>query len=477
MTLPSSRGEWPPPTALQLSEAFAREELSPVDATEDALAAIDAYDAAVNAFVLVDRDGARRAARASAERWRSGSPLGRFDGVPTPVKDVLLTAGWPTLKGSTLIDEAGPWQEDSPVVTALRAAGCVLLGKTATPEFAWKAVTDSRRCGVTGNPWDPAMTPGGSSGGSAAAVALGMGTWSVGTDGGGSVRIPAGFTGTVAFKPSYGVVPHYPASAFGSLAHTGPMTRTVSDAAALLDMVAVYDPRDWGAAATPAVSFADGMAGPISNLRVAFSANLGFVDNDPDVERLVADAVCLLADAGAMVTEVDPGFADPVHAFHTLWFAGAAKVLEGYSAEQLGSIDPLLRECAEIGASLSASQYLDAEAARAALGREMGRFHQDYDVLLTPTLPIPAFPAGQDVPDGWSSPWWTCWTPYTYPFNMTGQPALSVPCGVTGAGLPVGLQIVGARQTDAMVLRVGRAYQDRSDWHTRPPRLIEKEDH
>lgn len=212
------------PESVELVEGYRRRTLSPVEVTQAALDAIDTYDQRVNAFVLVDAEGALAAAKQSEARWHSGTPLGPGDGVPTSIKDALWTRGWPTLRGSSLIDAAGPWEEDAPCVARLRETGAVLLGKTTTPEYSWKGVTDSPRHGVTGNPWDPTKTSGGSSGGSAAAVGLGMGPWSVGTDGGGSVRIPAGFTGTVALKPTYGLIPLYPPSPFGTLSHAGPMT-------------------------------------------------------------------------------------------------------------------------------------------------------------------------------------------------------------------------------------------------------------
>jgi aspartyl-tRNA(Asn)/glutamyl-tRNA(Gln) amidotransferase subunit A len=305
-----------------------------------------------------------------------------------------------------------------------------------------------------------------------------MGPWSVGTDGGGSVRIPAGFTGTVALKPTYGLVAHYPASAFGSLSHVGPMTRSVRDCAALLDVISGFDARDCTAMPTPTRSFLDGLDDGVAGLRIAFSPNFGFVRNDPEVDAAVRAAVDIIAGAGAEVDEVDPGFADPVEAFHVLWFSGEAHVLRGYG--DIGEawadrVDPGLRRTAATGAAYSAADYLDATAVRMELGVLMGRFHQTYDVLLTPTLPLPAFTAGQDVPDGWSSPDWTSWTPYTYPFNLTQQPALSVPCGFTSAGLPIGLQVVGPRHADAMVLRVGQAYQSATDWHLSTPALLTEE--
>ncbi|MGV0795662.1 amidase [Mycolicibacterium elephantis] len=460
------------PTALKLVQGYRAKTISPVEAAREALAAIESHDGAVNAFVLVDAEGALAAAKASEARWHAGQPLGPGDGVPTSIKDALWTRGWPTLRGSWLIDEAGPWEEDAPAVARLRETGAVLLGKTTTPEYSWKGVTDSPRYGVTRNPWDPATTAGGSSGGSAAAVALGMGVWSVGTDAGGSVRIPAGFTGTVALKPTYGLIPAFPPSPFGTLAHPGPMTRTVADTAALMDVITGFDARDWAAMPTPSASFLTGLDDGVAGLRVAFSPTLGFVRNDPEVDAAVRAAVTVLADAGARVEEVDPGFADPLEAFHILWFSGAAKVLEAYGEAVDGRVDPGLRRVAAAGASFSASDYLDATAVRMRLGELMGRFHQRYDVLVTPTLPLPAFAAGRDVPEGWPSPDWASWTPYTYPFNMTQQPALSVPCGFTSAGLPIGLQIVGPRHADATVLRVGRAYEVATAWHRRTPELI-----
>ena len=320
------------PTALELSEGFAAGRTTPVQATEAALAAIERHDPAVRAMVLVDAEGALRAAEESTARWRAGEQRGPADGIPTTIKDILLTRGWPTLRGSLLIDAGEPqdWREDSPSVARLRAAGCVLLGKNATPEFAWKGVTDSLRHGATGNPWDPGLTAGGSSGGAAAAVGLGMGAWTVGTDGGGSVRIPAAFTGTVALKPTYGRVPLYPASPYGTLAHAGPMTTSVADAALLLDLIGVPDPRDWSALPAPVGLFLDGLDAGVAGLRVALSPRLGLdVENHPAADRAVREAADVLAGAGARVEEVDPQIADldTLGAFHTLWFTGADKVV------------------------------------------------------------------------------------------------------------------------------------------------------
>ncbi|MBA3907869.1 MAG: amidase, partial [Pseudonocardiales bacterium] len=239
-------------SAVGLLAAYRARELSPVDVTTAVLARIAAVNGRVNAFCLVDEDAAMEAARASEQRWARGAPTGLLDGVPVSIKDLLLTRGWPTLRGSRTIDPAGPWDVDAPAVARVREQAGVIVGKTTTPELGWKGVTDSALTGVTANPWDPARTAGGSSGGSAAAVALGMAPLSLGTDGGGSVRIPAGFCGVTTIKPTWGRVPLYPASPFGVLSHVGPITRTAADAALLLDVVSGADARDpWALAVAP----------------------------------------------------------------------------------------------------------------------------------------------------------------------------------------------------------------------------------
>ena len=445
-------------TAAELLEGYRVGEFTPVDATEAVLRRIGERDGALNAFVLVDQEAALDSARTSARRWRAGEPLGPGDGVPTSIKDIFPTTGWPTLRGSLLIDESGPWNFDAPCVARLKETGAVLLGKTATPEFAWKGVTDCQRSGETSNPWDPAVHAGGSSGGSASAVGAGMGPWSVGTDGGGSVRIPASFTGTVAIKPTYGTVPMFPSSPFGTLAHAGPMARTVQDTALLMDIISGFDSRDWSALPTPRTSFLEGLEDGVEGLRIAYSPTLGFGTNDPEVERLVGQAVRTLEELGAVVDEVDPGIEDPIEPFHVLWFTGAAKVLEAYGPGALDRVDPGLRAGIEQYIDSSALDYLDATAVRMAMGVTMGAFHETYDLLVTPTMPITAFDCTRQAPEGWSSQMWTAWTPYTYPFNMTQQPGASVPCGVAG-GLPVGLQFVAARTQDALVMRAARAYE------------------
>ncbi len=455
--------------ATELLKLYRERELSSVEATEAALRQIELYNPRVNAYRLVDAEQALAQARESEDRYRTGEPRGRLDGVPASIKDLILTRGWPTLRGSRLIDPDQGWYEDAPVAARLREHGAVLLGKTTTPEYGWKGVTDSPLTGLTGNPWDPTRTAGGSSGGSAAAVALGMGPLSVGTDGGGSIRIPAAFCGIVGLKPTYGRVPLWPASPFGTLSHAGPMVSTVADAALMLDALGEPDVRDWTSLPPEDVDYVDALEGGVEGLRVAFSPDLGYVNVHPEVQESVRAAVRVFEDMGAKVEQADPGFQDPLEIFNIHWYAGAANALRGYSEKLREIMDPGLIEIANAGAEYSVLEYLEAVGRRSELAIHMGRFHAEYDLLLTPAVPIPAFEAGREVPAGSSQRRWTSWTPFTYPFNLTQQPAASVPCGFTSAGLPVGLQIVGAKHKDALVLRAAHAYQTANDLTDRRP--------
>ncbi|WP_198037205.1 amidase [Nocardia sp. BMG51109] len=443
-------------TAVELVTAYSAGVLSPVEATEAVLGVIAQRDSELNAYCLVDAERALMQAKESEARWHSGHVQGLLDGVPISIKDIFLTEGWPTRRGSTSIEPDVPWPLDSPVTARLREDGLVFLGKTTTPELAWKATTDSPLAGITRNPADPSKTCGGSSGGSAAAVAAGMGPVSVGTDGGGSVRIPASFCGIVGFKPTHGRIPLYPASPFGPLAHAGPMTRTVEDAALLMDILSLPDPRDPTELAPPLTTFRAQLQRDVRGATCAYSPTLGYVDVDPEVAALVDDAVRQLGEAGLRVVNADPGFADPLDAFEDMWAAGAATMLAKFPDGARDRVDPGLGTAWERGEKLSAVDYLDARAVAAEVGIVMGAFHTAYDVLITPTMPIPAFEAGHDVPPGSGLRSWPQWTPFTYPFNMTQQPAISIPIGATAAGLPVGLQIVGPRHSDDLVLALAR---------------------
>ena len=459
-------------SATELMRLYRDRDLSPVEATRAALDQIERHNPRVNAFCLVDEEGALAAARDSEKRHSKGEPLGRLDGVPASIKDLILTRGWPTLRGSRVVDPDQAWEQDAPSTARLRESGAVLLGKTTTPEYGWKGVTDSPLTGVTANPWDTTRTPGGSSGGAAAAIALGMGRLATGTDGGGSVRIPAAFCGIFGFKATFGRVPAWPVSPFGTLANVGPMTSTVEDGALMLDAISAPDHRDPLSLPPAGYDYADHLDGGVEGLRIAFSPDLGYAKLHPEVREAVERAARAFEELGANVEREDPGFDDPLDYFNVHWYAGAAKALAAYGERERALMDPGLIEVVEEGERYRVLEYLDAVQRRGELGVLMGEFHRRYDLLLTPTMPIPAFEAGVESPQSQSvKERWTNWTPFSYPFNLTQQPTATVPCGFAD-GLPVGLQIVGARHDDSLVLAAARAYEAAHPVIERPPQAI-----
>ncbi len=458
-------------SAAQLVKGYARKKFSPVEVTKACLAQIERHDEKLNAMVDVHGEEAIAQAKASEKRWTKGEPQGPVDGVPTLIKDLLLVRGWPTLRGSKTVNPDQPWDQDAPSVARLRECGAVFLGSTTTPEFGWKGVTDSPLTGITRNPWDLTKTPGGSSGGSSAAAAAGYAPLTLGTDGGGSIRIPAGFSGIFGHKPSFGRVPAYPLSPFGTVAHVGPMTRTVEDSCLMMNVISQPDARDWSSLPYDATDYTAKLSKGVKGLRVAFSPTLGYVEVNPQIAKLVKDAVKVLEDLGAKVEEADPGFEDPAPIFRVLWWSGARALLGALPAAKKKLLDPALADVVEQSLSISLDDYFTAVKERGALGSKMRQFMERYDLLITPSLPIPAFEAGQLQPGSADATGkWVNWTPFSYPFNLTQQPAASVPCGFTREGLPAGLHIVGRMFDDRTVLRTAHAYEQATDWLSRRPK-------
>ena len=461
-------------SATKLLKGYAKKKFSPVEVTKACLSQIAKHDGTINAMCGVHGDEALVQAKASEARWVKGEPAGPVDGVPVLVKDLLLVRGWKTLRGSKTVDRNQAWDNDAPSVARLRESGAVFLGQTTTPEFGWKGVTDSPLTGITRNPWNAAKTPGGSSGGSSAAAAAGYGPLTLGTDGGGSIRIPAGFSGIFGHKPSFGRVPAWPLSPFGTVAHVGPMTRTVEDSALMMNVIALPDARDWHSLPYDGRDYLKGLDKGVKGLRVAFSRSLGYVNVDPEIARLVEDAVRVLEDLGAIVESVDPGFTDPAETFRILWWSGVKAIFGKQPKDKLDLLDRDLADVVEQSRAITLEDYLDAVKQRGALGAAMRQFMLNYDVLVTPTLPIAAFDAGRLFPKGHDdTAKWVNWTPFSYPFNLTQQPAASVPCGFTAAGLPAGLHVIGGMFDDATVLRVAHAYERATDWvKRRPPACV-----
>lgn len=447
-------------TASELLQLYRDRQASPVEATRAALTRIERLNPKLNAFCHLAPEEALRSAQASEQRWREGRPMGALDGVPTSIKDLILTRGWPTLRGSRTVDPKQAWDIDAPASARLREAGAVLLGKTTTPEFGCKGETNSPLTGITRNPWDLSKTPGGSSGGTAAAVAAGMGPLSVGTDGAGSVRIPAAFCGNFGFKPSFGRVPAYPLSPFGTVAHLGPHTMSVRDAALMMNVLKAPDARDWHSLPADDSDYTARLDDGIAGLKVAYSPRLGYASHvHPEIAAAVDAAARQLQELGAIVEEVDPGIDDPLPITIGLWFVGAFTVWSGLTSEQQSLTDPDFAAEAEQGSKYSALDVQRLTLQRGALGAHLRQFMQRYDLLVTPTVAVPAFdarPAGTQplTPESMLG-----WTPFSYPFNLSQQPACTIPCGLTNAGLPIGLQIVGPMFGDALVLRAARAYE------------------
>ncbi|QQX82845.1 amidase [Cupriavidus necator] len=434
-------------SATDLLQSYANRDLSPVEVLDAVLARVAQLDPVVNAFRFVDTNGAREQARASEARWLRNAPCGLLDGVPVAFKDLLHVRGWPTRMGSLATGD-GPQAEDCPAAARLREHGAVLLGKTNTSEFGAKGLTESRLAGITRNPWLTTHTPGGSSGGAAVATALGMAALHVASDGGGSIRGPAAACGVFGFKPSFGRVPCYPPAHSGTLFHLGPMARTVTDAALLLNVIGRRDVRDWHALPHEDRDWRAGLDGGVSGLRVAYSRTLGYVPVDPEVCAICDQAARRFSSLGAIVEDTDPGFDNPAPIFRTLWDAGVARLMRGIPADRLSLLDAALHESDARARNLDVSAYLEAMDRRRELGATLGKFHERYDLLLTPTLAA----AAPKVSTTWSAP-------FCLPFNLTQQPAASVPCGFTQAGLPVALQIIGAAHADALVLRAARAFE------------------
>lgn len=459
-------------SAVELAAAIRERKVSPVDLTKSTLARIERLNPRLNAFVTLPSEQALCSAAKAEDAVMRGDRLGPLHGVPLHVKDNLYVAGSRTTFGSKLF-ETNVTADDCPAVKRLRAAGMIVIGRTNTPEFGWKGVTDNRVFGITRNPWNINLTPGGSSGGAAAAVATGLGPIGLGTDGGGSLRIPASFCGVFGFKASFGRVPNWPGSGGAVLRHIGAITRTVADMAAALDVMAGPDPGDLLSLPAAGVGYAAELDEGVRGKRIAYSPNLGYARVEPEVAAICQRAARRFAEAGAHVEEVELDWRDPYEAWSVFFFGTAAASLEKKLPAQGDLLDPGLRKVVEQGLKLRGVDYANAQASRHDFWEQVRRVYERFDLLLSPTLAVPPFAVGQDDADPLDGerlgP--LQWTRFTYPFNLMGQPAASVPAGSTKAGLPVGLQIIGDRHADLLVLQAARAWEQVQPWNDKRPGL------
>lgn len=469
--------------AARLARLVAARELSPVEIVDAVLDRIESLNPVLHAFCTPVPEMAREAARRIEQSLNRGVSPGPLAGVPVGIKDLICTKDIPTVSGSRAYIDFYP-EEDDIVVERLERAGAVILGKTSVPEFGYSGVADNPVFPTTRNPWDLGRTPGGSSSGSAAAVAAGMGPFALGSDGGGSIRLPASFCGLVGMKASMGRVPLYPGtrderypgvSSWETLEHIGPLSRTVEDAALMLSVIASGpDPRDRHSLPGPEFDWlAAPLEGELRGKRIAYSADLGYALVDKEVQETVANAVAVFEnELGCIVEEADPGFADPLDAFWALVAADSDLAGLRRLQRELGDdMSPGLRGF--LTTEWSAEDLTNAQMVRKNVNNTLSCFMQKYDYLLTPTLAVPPFELGIQGPETINGqvagPF--AWIAFTFPFNMTGQPAISIPAGFTRQGLPVGLQIVGRHLDDANVLRAASAFETLRPWHDKWPPL------
>ena len=444
-------------TAEELSAHYARRMLSPVEALQAVTERISLHNPRINAFAVQDPRASQAAAESEA-RWAAGRPLSPLDGVPVTIKDLIDVAGLPTRRGSRLT-EAGPVSDDAPIATALRLAGAVIVGKTTTTEYGWKTPGDCPLHGITRNPWNTQLTPGGSSSGAAAAAAACFGPLHVGTDAGGSIRIPAAWCGVVGLKPTFGRVPQWPLGAFGAVAAAGPIARTVGDAALLLGAIGRFDvrdpyclpddPRDWRA----------GIDMGVAGLRIAVLRAPGFeAPVEWDGIAAVEDAAGVLIAAGAEVEQVDVELPDTRAIFSRIWGAALSGLVAKAPETRRHMLDPGLLPVAAASAGATAADMLEAEALRIAVAHAMARLHQKFDLVLCPTVPNGPMPADEKLADP-TEALWTRWAPWTFLFNLSRQPAITVPIGFSGVGMPRSVQFAAAMYRDDLVLRAARAIE------------------
>lgn len=455
--------------ATELAVAICQKELSPVELTDAILARIDALNPKLNAFLAIDHDGARAAAKEAEAAIMRGDNLGLLHGIPVSIKDLEPTTGLRCTYGSKFY-ENNIADYDGLITERVKAAGGVITGKTNTPHYGHKDMTDNLLGDPCRNPWKLDRTPGGSSGGAAAAVAAGMGPLAHGSDGAGSIRIPAALSGVFGIKASFGRVPNWPnADIWTGRTHQGPLTRTVADGALFLQALAGPDVRDPLSIDNQPDDYVAAVKKPfeaLKGLRIAWSEDFGYAAVEPEVRQLTAAAARHFEEFGCQVDAVDPGWADPRDLGGLAWYVSFAARLGTQYKEKPTWFEESLAEMIEAGFDVSGIDYVNVSLARTAFQQHAQRFFTEYDLLLTPQMPTGAWPVDQPpiTIEGKPTPSMFDRLAFTFPFNMTGQPAASVPCGFTSDGLPVALQIVGRWHADTLVLQAAAAFEQAQPW-------------
>ncbi len=457
----------------ELSELISSGAASPVDVTKDCLDRVAACNTAVNAFVTLQAEVALEEARAAEREIVRGRRRGPLHGIPIAHKDLYRTKGLRTTAGSRILADFVP-DEDATIVARLRAAGMILLGKLNTQEFAYGPTNEDSLFGPVHNPWNLECHAGGSSGGSAAALALRMLPAATGSDTGGSIRIPAACCGITGLKPTYGRSSRYGIFPLcWTMDHGGPMTRSARDAALLLQAMAGPDPKDPTTVDREIPDYTAALDSGIEGQRIGIPTRYFFDRALPEVDTAVRAALQVLADLGAEVIEIDiPHVEHAAAAAAVIYYAEATAYHDDEFMAGRGHLfTDRVRRFLEFGNFILARDYLQAQRYRTLLGREVAALWRKVDLIVTPTLPITATPIGQPTVSirGNEQPVYLALLRNTEPFNLTGLPALTVPCGVSAGGLPIGLQIVGRPFDEAGVLRLGDAFQRATTWHNRRP--------
>lgn len=441
-------------TVAQLGTAMREAALSPVALTEAVLERAEKLQRVLNPFALIDAAGARYQAEASASRHRAGAPLSLLDGVPVAIKDNVKQKGFACRHGSLMFRDAKPETEDAPLVARLREAGAILWARTTMPDIGWKALCDSPLYGLTGNPFDPQLTPGGSSGGAAVSVAANCGPLASGGDAGGSVRVPAAWCGLFGIKTTHGRLPWLHDSSTATLVAHGPLAKSVLCSAIYLGIVCRDDTRDALTQALKVPDFVGACGAGVSGMRIALSRRLNFADAGRDAACL-DEAAKVLRDAGATLIEAEPPLWNAEGAFATMWSAAHAAGMADLATDDLARADPGLLACARRGWRTDSSTDRLAQAEANRLMRALMAFMAEYDLMLCPMMPIAPFRSahGFDTPDAAAYPNWWDWTPFTWPFNLTRSPAASVPWGVACDGLPRAVQLVAPHFREDSIYR------------------------
>ena len=456
-------------TALELRQAIAARQVSPVEVMQATLARAERFDPKLNCFATYTPELALEAAKKAEQELMAGNAIGPLHGLPISVKDLIAVKDLKLTFGSRA-NANNVAAVDAPSVERVRAAGACIIGKTTTSEFGCKAVGDSPLTGLTRNPWDITKTPGGSSCGAAASVAAGMTPFALGTDGGGSIRVPCSLTGLFGIKAQFGRVPVYPVSATPTLAHVGPIARTVRDAALLLSVISGHDRRDPFAIAGVVPDFLGACDQPVQGMRIAWSRTLGYANPDPEVAELAERAAKVFVDLRCEVVEVEKVLdEDPVDLWVSEFYAGVGVRLKKQLTEQRELLDPAVADVLKDALRQTSEEYYTKVFRRYELREKMRVFFEPFDLLLTPALPCAAFDVGLNTPPQHADRSIVSWVYYTYPFNLTGQPAASIPAGFTRSGLPVGLQMVAKINHETDIFRAAAAYEAVRPWADKIP--------